>query len=210
VAKESSSLNLREKQTILNRISKPCKANLTHTLGTSNDCSKATVCLSFRLMDQIHRKGLQDHTHIQCAGRTSVARLHDRTPIHLCETYAYNVHDCRTYSHLLWNVLPHVGACAKNQITSGGRYVHSSGRLVIRRTAYHISRHVASTFKRLTTATTHCDLSQIYQHRQGIISTVILHINPVRHPYSDYRNVNITIPIKLASDRQSLDFYRSY
>jgi hypothetical protein len=25
----------------------PCKVNLTHTLGTSNDDSKATVCLSF-------------------------------------------------------------------------------------------------------------------------------------------------------------------
>jgi hypothetical protein len=62
-------------------------------------------------------------------------------------------------------------------------------------TAYHISRHVASTFKRSTTATTHCDLNQIYQHRRGIISTMILHINPVRHPYSDYRDVNIATPI---------------
>jgi hypothetical protein len=49
-------------------------------LGTSNDCSEATVCLSFRLVDQIHHKRLQDHTHIQCAGRTSIVRLHDRTP----------------------------------------------------------------------------------------------------------------------------------
>jgi hypothetical protein len=80
VAKGSSSLNLHEKRTILNRISQPCKANLTHTLGTSNNCSEATVCLLFRLVDQIHHKRLQDHTHIQCAGRTSVARLHDRTP----------------------------------------------------------------------------------------------------------------------------------
>jgi hypothetical protein len=50
VAKGSSSLNLREKRTILNQI-QPCKVNLTHTLGTSNDDSKATVCLSFRLVD---------------------------------------------------------------------------------------------------------------------------------------------------------------
>jgi hypothetical protein len=78
---------------------------------------------------------------------------------------------------------------------SGGRYVHSSGQLVTRLTAYHISRHVASTFKRLTTATTHCDLNQIHQHRRGIISIKILHVNPVRHPYSDYRNVNIATPI---------------
>jgi hypothetical protein len=32
--------------------------------------------------------------------------------------------------------------------------------------------------------------------------------NPVRHPYSGCRNVNIATPIKLASDRESLDFYR--
>jgi hypothetical protein len=37
---------------------------------------------------------------------------------------------------------------------------------------------------------------------------MILLKNPVRHPYNDYMNVTITIPIKLASDRQSLDFYR--
>jgi hypothetical protein len=36
----------------------PCKANLTHTLGTSNDDSEATVCLSFRLVDQCHHKRL--------------------------------------------------------------------------------------------------------------------------------------------------------
>jgi hypothetical protein len=34
--------------------------------------------------------------------------------------------------------------------------------------------------------------------------------NPVRHPYSGCRNVNIATPIKLASDRESLDFYWSY
>jgi hypothetical protein len=56
------------------------RVNLTHMLGTSRDRSEATVCISFRLVDQIHHKRLQDHTHIQYAGRTSVARLHDRTP----------------------------------------------------------------------------------------------------------------------------------
>jgi hypothetical protein len=144
-------------------------------------------------VDEIHHKRLQDHTHIQCAGRTSIAQLHDRTP----GCPATRIPTRRSES-------------PEKPNTSGGRYVHLPGRLVTRPTAYHISRHVASTFKRLTTATTHCDLSQIHQHRRGIISTMILHINPVRHPYSDYRNVNTTIPIKLASDRQSLDFYRSY
>jgi hypothetical protein len=73
VAKGSSSLNLREKWTILNQISNLTRVNLTHTLGTSNDRSEATVCLSFRFVDQCHHKRLLDHTHIQYAGRTSVA-----------------------------------------------------------------------------------------------------------------------------------------
>jgi hypothetical protein len=81
------------------------------------------------------------------------------------------------------------------------------GRLVTRLTAYHISRYVATTFKCLTIATTHYDISQIHQHRRGIIATMVLYIDPIHHPYSDYRNVNTTNPIKLASDRQSPDFY---
>jgi hypothetical protein len=32
---------------------------------------------------------------------------------------------------------------------------------------YHISRRVASTFKRLATTTTHCDLINFYQHKRG-------------------------------------------
>jgi hypothetical protein len=52
---------------------------LTHTLG--NFPFRATIPLIFRGMDQGHHKRLQDHTHIQCAGRTSTARLYDRTPV---------------------------------------------------------------------------------------------------------------------------------
>jgi hypothetical protein len=176
VAKGSSSLNLREKWTIPESNLSLARVNLTHTLGTFRDCSKATVCLSFRLVDQIHHKRLQDHTHIQCAGRTSVVWLHDRT------LGCPATHIPTRQSE--WPEKPN---------RSGGRYVHYSGRLVTRLTAYHISRHVASTLKRLTTATTHCDLNQIHQHRRGII--LIHHINPIRHPYSDYRNVNIATPI---------------
>jgi hypothetical protein len=65
---------------ILNRIH-PCKVNLTRTFGTSKDCSEATVSLIFRVMDQGHHKRLQDRTHTNSAGHTSVARLNDRTPI---------------------------------------------------------------------------------------------------------------------------------
>jgi hypothetical protein len=99
VAKGSSSLNLREKRMILESNFSLARVNLTHTLGTFRDHSEATVCLSFRLMDQIHHKRLQNHTHLQCAGRTSVERLHDRTPI------------------ALQHVFPHVEASnRKNQI----------------------------------------------------------------------------------------------
>jgi hypothetical protein len=57
VAKGSSSLNLREKRTIPESNFNLAMVNLTHTLGTSNDRSKAT-CLSFQLVDQIHHKRL--------------------------------------------------------------------------------------------------------------------------------------------------------
>jgi hypothetical protein len=139
----------------------------------------------------------------------SVARLHDPTPVCLCKTYSYSVRDCRTYSHPLRNVLPHVGACVKNQITSGGRYVHSSGRSVTRLTAYHISRHVASTFKCLATTTTHCNLTNFYQHRRGNLPSHDTAHDPVHHPYSDCRIVNIQFLYR-ARDRKSSDFYRSY
>jgi hypothetical protein len=43
---------------------------------------------------------------------------------------------------------------------------------------------------------------QIQQHRRGIISTIIPHISPIRHPYSDYRNVNIATPI--SRERQEI------
>jgi hypothetical protein len=61
------------------------RINLTHTLGTSKDRPEATFSLIFRVMNQGHHKQLQDRTHTNCAGRTSVARLHDRTPVCLAE-----------------------------------------------------------------------------------------------------------------------------
>jgi hypothetical protein len=57
------------------------RVNLTHTLGTSKERSKATGSLIFRAMNQGHHKRLQDHTHTNCAGHMSVARLHDRTTV---------------------------------------------------------------------------------------------------------------------------------
>jgi hypothetical protein len=56
------------------------------------------------------------------------------------------------------NVLPHVGACEHKIKVEWWRRVHLSGQSGTRLTAYHISRHVASTFKSLATTTTHFDL----------------------------------------------------
>jgi hypothetical protein len=56
VVKGSCSLNLREKQTIPESNFSLATVNLTHMLGTFNNCFEATVCLSFRLVDQIHHK----------------------------------------------------------------------------------------------------------------------------------------------------------
>jgi hypothetical protein len=77
----------------------------------------------------------------------------------LCRTYVCSATTKPVFLSAKYNVLPHVGAW-ENQKTSGGRYVHLPGRLVTRLTAYHISRHVTSTFKSLATTTTRCDLNQ--------------------------------------------------
>jgi hypothetical protein len=74
---------------------------------------------------------------------------------------------------------------------------------------YHISRYVASTFKRLATTTTHCDLINFYQHRRGKLPGHDTAPDPVHDPYSDWKRVNIQF-LYPASDRKSLDFYRSY
>jgi hypothetical protein len=50
---------------------------------------------------------------------------------------------------------------------------------------YHISRHVASTFKRLATTTTHCDLNNFYQNRQGKSPGHDTVHDPIHYPYSD-------------------------
>jgi hypothetical protein len=138
-------------------------------LGTSKDRSEATVCLSFRTRGSVPPQAtVGPYAHPMCRTYAcSTTTWPYSCP--RCETYSYSVHDCRTYSHPLWNILPHVDACAKNQIMSGGGYVHSSGRSVTRLTAYHISRHVASIFKRLTTATTHCDLIKFSSTQTGFL-----------------------------------------
>jgi hypothetical protein len=74
---------------------------------------------------------------------------------------------------------------------------------------YYISRHMASTFKRLATTTTHCDLINFYQHRRGNVLSHDTAHDPIHQPYSDCRIVNIQLLYR-ASDRKSPDFCRSY
>jgi hypothetical protein len=74
---------------------------------------------------------------------------------------------------------------------------------------YHILRHVASTFKHLATTITHCDLINFYQHRRGNLPSHGIAHDPVRHPYSGCRIINIQLLYR-ASDRKSPDFYQSY
>ena len=68
---------------------------------------------------------------------------------------------------------------------------------------------MASTFKNLTGTTTHRDLSK-FINTDGVSRKVM-----ISNTTSSVVLILITeskqaIPIKLASDRQSLDFYRSY
>ena len=122
VAKGSSILNIRVKQTILNRISNLARVNLTHTLGALTSHSQATVCFSFRFVDQRHSPRLQ-RTALLCTRGL------------LCNIKLTSYHYERV----------------------GGMSICRAEEL-LDLPLTHNSRHVASTFKRLTTATTHCSL----------------------------------------------------
>jgi hypothetical protein len=74
---------------------------------------------------------------------------------------------------------------------------------------YHISRHVASTFKRLATTTTHYDLNNFYHHRRDNLPSHDTAHDPIHHPYSNCRIVSIQL-LNSASDRKSPDFCWSY
>jgi hypothetical protein len=132
-----------------------------------------------------------------------------RTP-NVCRTYGCSV-TTNPYSWLpLQHIFPHIESSnKKNQNTSGGRYVHLPGRSVTRLTAYHISRHVASTFKSLATTTTHFDLKAFIKTDRAKIPGHDTAHDPVHCPYSGCRIVNKQFLYR-ASDRKSLDFYRSY
>jgi hypothetical protein len=125
-----------------------------------------------------------------------------RTYVCSATTWLYSCSLCGTYSRTSVHVRK-----TKLRVLRG--YVHSSGQSVTRLTAYHNLRHVASTFKHLTTTTTHCDLINFYPHRWGNLPSHDTTHDPVHRPYSDCRIVNIQFLYR-ASGRKSLDFCRSY
>jgi hypothetical protein len=121
----------------------------------------------------------------------SVARLHDRTPVRCAE---------RTPAHR---------CVRKTKLRVVGGMSTPRADWLLGLPLYHISQHVASTFKRLATTATHCNLINFYQHRQGNLSCHDIAYDPVHHPYTDCRIVNIQFLYR-ASDRKSPDFCRSY
>jgi hypothetical protein len=127
-----------------------------------------------------------------------------------CRTYACSATTC-PYSWLpLQHVFLHVESSnQKKQIRVVGGMSTPRADWLLGLPLTQNSRHVDSTFKRLTPITTHCDLTKIQQHRQGIIPFHDIVHNPVRHPYSDNIIVNNQFLYR-ASDRKSPDFYRSY
>jgi hypothetical protein len=129
--------------------------------------------------------------HTNCVGHTSVARLHDRTPVCCMK---------RT---------PARRCVRKTKLRVVGGMSTPRADWLLGLPLYHISRHVASTFKCLATTTTHCDLINFYQHKRGKLPSHDTALDPVHHPYSDCRIVNIQFLYR-ASDRKSPDFYRSY
>jgi hypothetical protein len=76
----------------------------------------------------------------------------------LCRTYVCSATTKLVFLSAMQNVLPHVSACKHKIKVEWWKRVHLPDHSGTRLTAYHISRYVASTFKRLATTTTCCDL----------------------------------------------------
>jgi hypothetical protein len=97
LVKGISSLIHHERRTIPESKFNLARVNLTHTLGTSEDRSEATVCLSFRLVDRPPQATAGPYAH------------------QLRRIYVYSVTTKPVFLSALQNVLPHVGACEHNR-----------------------------------------------------------------------------------------------
>jgi hypothetical protein len=193
VAKGSSSLDLREKQTIENRIFKPCKGKPNSHAWNIQQLFQSNRLPCIPTRESVPPQAtVGPYAHPMC-----------RTYACSVTTWSYSYPLCGMYSRTSVRVRK-----TKLQVVKGMSTPWADRLLGLPFT--HNSRHVASTFKCLTTATTHCDLIKLFINTDGVSSKVMNHNhNPVNYPYSDCGNVNIATSIKLASDRQSLDFYRS-
>jgi hypothetical protein len=119
-----------------------------------------------------------------------------RTYVCSATTWSYSCLLCRMHSHTLVRVYN------RNQ----------NNRVAIQVLGlplYQITRHVASTFKRLATTTTHCDLNNFYRNRQGKTPGHDTAHDPAHYLYSDCKIVNMQLLYR-ASDRKSPDFCQSY
>ena len=103
-------------------------------------------------------------------------------------------------------LLPYVRTKIKPTSTKrvNGRSTRRSNQ-VLKLTDYHISRYVASTFKRLTKWATPRDLSHFFYYTSGVSQ---LH-NPARCPYISAGIKVSKNSYLLARGRKPLDFYRT-
>jgi hypothetical protein len=152
MAKGSSSLNLREKRMILNRISKPCKGK-----PNSHAWNIQWSFQSNRLPFIPTRGSVPPQATIG-----PYANQMCRTYVCSATTWPYSCPLCETYSRTSVRV-------RKTKLRVVGGMSTPRADWFTRLTAYHISRHVASTFKRLTTATTHCDLIKFLSTQTGFL-----------------------------------------
>ena len=101
---------------------------------------------------------------------------------------------------------PHVAACEPSSKRVKVKSTHRADQ-VLKLNDYHISRHVVSTFKRLTTTATHCDLINFSLNRRGLIQKYSALTPPIGLIVAACSKHST--PIILATDRKSLDFYRT-
>jgi hypothetical protein len=154
VAKGSSSLDLREKRTILNQILKPCKGKPNSHIWNIQWWFRSNR-LPF-----IPTRGT-----VPPQATTVVPYAHPICRTYACSatTWLYSCPLCRTYSRTSVRVRK-----IKLRVV-GGMSTPRADRL-LGLPLIHDSRHVASTFKHLTTATIHCDLIKLLSTQTGSLS----------------------------------------
>jgi hypothetical protein len=114
VAKGSSSLNLREKRTILNRISQPCKGKPnSHAWNIQWSFQSKRLPFIPTCGSGSPQATVGQYAHPICrtyaCSATTWPYSYPR-----CETYSYSVRDCRTYSHSVAERIPaHRCVCEK-------------------------------------------------------------------------------------------------